>query len=871
MFTAPDARADNECGPPEREVVCSPSTYDPAQGNIFYSHDENGMDETTSDLFIRLAEDLSINYDRERPGDDVYTSPYDNRVRFNNAVWIAPGEFGEYAGDVSLYSSADIASNARGIFAGHYGKSGALHMEVSGGEITTTGEVSHAVRGFRFDGSDGALDLIVRGVSIDTTGNNADGVSAAHWGQGVLNLIAQDSAVTTEGDAADGVYAFHAGAGDVNIAAKDLDITTKGDNAFGIVGAHESEGDLNLTARDSAVTTEGDSAYVVYALHAGAGDVNIAAKDLDITTKGDNAFGVVGAHENEGDLNLTARDSAVTTEGDSAYVVYARHEGAGDVNIATRGLDINTAGDSADGLLGWHQGTGELKMDVQDFAIETAGDSAHGLIGWHQGAGDLNITAQGVSITTAGEGARGIYGGHFFMEGDAAVRVHDSAISTAGAKAHGVYAFHTGAGVLEVDLRDMTIAATGAGADGIVSDHGGSGSAHMMIEGGSVHAAGAGASGVRMGRLAEDGTVSFAALVGEDGYRKQSVEVNAPVTGGSGENAAGVFLAGGGKVAIGPEGSVGAASGIAILASGGLPRLRVEMDLDGRWAGSVLQEGSIINDAGETTLVVNGVTLHEGATGATGAEVANGAWDLTLSETVQGRAFTPGDFIESYAPRAAVYEALPGSLLRLEGGRPSGRRVAQSGSPVWARISGRAGVVRAPAREHGRELRIPPFRRRGRCGFPTVRSRGRDRFGLAVPCAGIGRGVGADRGREDRGRGGRRLARRRVGHRRRLLRGRPRHADALRGGSELVQPRSAEGGCDRDGAHSAPRGGAAPGARRDDASRAAGMARAHGRVAGRLRRRGRVAGVAGRGGDGRMSASGSSQTVSMPGTPASGR
>ena len=234
----------------EREVVCSPSTYDPAQGNIFYSHDDNGMDETTSDLFIRLAEDLSINYDRERPGDDVYTSPYDNRVRFNNAVWIAPGEFGEYAGDVSLYSSADIASNARGIFAGHYGKSGALHMDGLRRRDNDDGaRFPTRSAAFVLTAATAPSTSSFEAVSIDTTGNNADGVSAAHWGQGVLNLIAQDSAVTTEGDAADGVYAFHAGAGDVNIAAKDLDITTKGDNAFGIVGAHESEGDLNLTAR----------------------------------------------------------------------------------------------------------------------------------------------------------------------------------------------------------------------------------------------------------------------------------------------------------------------------------------------------------------------------------------------------------------------------------------------------------------------------------------------------------------------------------------------------------------------------------------------------------------------------------------------
>ena len=214
------------------------------------------------------------------------------------------------------------------------------------------------------------------------------------------------------------------------------------------------------------------------------------------------------------------------------------------------------------------------------------------------------------------------------------------------------------------------------------------------MDGGSVHATGTDASGIQIGRLREDGSLEFASPVGEDGYRRQSVSVNAPVTGGPGEDAAGVFLAGGGRVTIGPEGSVGAASGIAILASGGdAPKLLVEMDLDGRRAAEVVHEGWIINDGGETTLVVNGVTLHEGAGGITGAAAANGAWDLSLSASgmIQGRAFTPEDFIETHAPRAAVYEALPGFLLRQDAGRPTGGRVMQPGSPVWARISGGRG------------------------------------------------------------------------------------------------------------------------------------------------------------------------------------
>ena len=147
MLTGPDARAENECGVPDSgvEIVCSPSSYDPEGGSIIYSYDENGRDETSGDFTIRLTGDLSLNYDRERPGDDEFISPEDHNVS-HSAVTITPGEVGEYTGDLSLYSSADVTSNARGIYAGHFGQSGALRMEISGGEMTMTGAGSHAVR-----------------------------------------------------------------------------------------------------------------------------------------------------------------------------------------------------------------------------------------------------------------------------------------------------------------------------------------------------------------------------------------------------------------------------------------------------------------------------------------------------------------------------------------------------------------------------------------------------------------------------------------------------------------------------------------------------------------------------------------------------
>ena len=115
------------------------------------------------------------------------------------------------------------------------------------------------------------------------------------------------------------------------------------------------------------------------------------------------------------------------------------------------------------------------------------------------------------------------------------------------------------------------------------------------------------------------------ATLDEDGYRRQTVMINGRVYGGSGEGA-GVWLAGGGKVYIGPQGTVGAQSGIAIRETGDTPganpgdpairpKLYVDMNLDGRRVARVIDDDWIINDGGETTIVVNNVKLHDGATG----------------------------------------------------------------------------------------------------------------------------------------------------------------------------------------------------------------------------------------------------------------
>ena len=131
------------------------------------------------------------------------------------------------------------------------------------------------------------------------------------------------------------------------------------------------------------------------------------------------------------------------------------------------------------------------------------------------------------------------------------------------------------------------------------------------------------------------------AAIGADGYRQQTVNVNGPIT-SAGE---GVFVANGGRVIIGPGGSIDSTKGIAILATGTVPeddtdpmdviaaippKLRVDLNLDGRRVAEVIGDGWIINDGGETTLAVNDTILHDGATGVTGNTAHNGVWDVTM-------------------------------------------------------------------------------------------------------------------------------------------------------------------------------------------------------------------------------------------------
>ncbi len=588
------------------------------------------------------------------------------------------------------------------------GSTADIVIDVQDPTITTNG--SHgvfALHGSAADGTrDGDVTIGIQGGRIEATG--AVGVNGQHRGDGALTINVRDSAIASpspDSSSAHSVFGRHRGNGALAINVRDSAISTAGPST-GVRGLHEGAGSLTVNVRGGSVMT---GATGVDATHFGSGtdnNVNIVVRNVAITTMNDydslslNSPGILGARDGGGSGRVTidVQGGTITTEGTEAYGIYGRNTGTGDIGISVRGGTITTES------TGISRGVGAL---------------AHGVFGWQQaaGTGAVTITATGGSITTKGSYSNGIYGVH---QGDGDITITtagDNAITTAGDNAHGVVAYHYGT------MDSRTIAVT---------------------VGGTISAGGENAIGVRVGALNAQGEVIRAAGMDADGYRRQTVTVNGAVMGGTGAGA-GVWLAGGGRVVIGPKGSVGAASGIAILATGDTPvengeplkpRLHVSMNLDGRRVVAVFGDDWIVNDGGETTIVVNNVKLHDGAAGVTGLTAPNGARDVLIIQAegvtvdrstgawvvsqraagvIADRDFSADDFtetpkpetpeeptekpktpvriIEVYAPRSAVYEALPGLLLGLTGGGRDGARLRRSpDSPVWVRLSGGGGT-----------------------------------------------------------------------------------------------------------------------------------------------------------------------------------
>ncbi len=499
------------------------------------------------------------------------------------------------------------------------------------------------------------IDIDVAGVDIDTTEGGVHGIKASHAGTGNIEIDVtsaddgelQASEITTTGGTvtipSHGIDVLHTGTGDVNVRVE-TGTTFSVEKSYGIyVDRQDGSGEVTIDVDSASFTARGDelddnvpgSAHIpaggvfVWRRGAGTGDVRVTLKDTMMVTEGWSATGVTVRHQgtDEASTFINAEDNSITVSGFEAVGIYAsRESGEGDLNVSVRGGSITATDTRSHAILATVE-QGDVTIDVRDTIIATTGT---GLIP------NTNYT-----LSTAIRGDN--YG-----NGGIDIDMYDGSITTNGSFSYGIRGNHTGDGLIAIDTHDgNTITTTGSNGHGIVGYHFGSGAARSMhiTVGGTIDARGAGAHGVLVG-LDFSGAPERVASIGADGYRQQTVTVNGSVRG----NATGVFLAGGGRVVIGPQGSIASDSGIAILATGTVPavadtpmttdidetmpaitpKLRVDMNLNGRRVAEALGDGWILNDGGETTIAVNGTVLHDGATGVTENTATNGAWDVTM-------------------------------------------------------------------------------------------------------------------------------------------------------------------------------------------------------------------------------------------------
>ena len=722
------ARAEDECGPaePGAEVRCTASGYDAqADGNIAYRPGPGD-----GDFSLRLEPGLSVSYDSETPDDELGRDEIEGYVPIyrSAAVLVVPGDAG-YTGDIAVSSFADVTASGRfatGYLVWQFGAPGDVRLDIDGGSVTTGGDRTIGVFGshvlsegdlvaglkdaavlaegdrargvlLQHNGT-GDIGFGVRGGSIGARGSDVNGFFAGHFDHGGLTVDLLDAAVSAEGDDASGIYIQHTGAGDIGIGSRGGSISARGNNANGFIVSHFDAGSLAVDLLDPAVSAEGDYAYGINIQHAGAGDIDLGSRGGSIGVRGNNVNGFFVGHFNAGGLAVDLLDVAVSAEGDRARGIRLQHGGAGDIGIEARGGRVDAVGMSSIGLLGLHAGTGNFAAGLQDVAVSATGDLSRGILLLQtSGPGDLAIDIEGGSVGATGDGADGILLSHQ-DEGRIAAQLRNVALAAEGEMSSGARFIHKGTGDIVAGFHDATVAASGSNSFGILVQHEtGEGSIRIHVDGGSVRAEDPGGIGIDVGVYnPETGALSRVAGIGQDGYRRQHVIVDGEVLGGSDDgdgDAAGIWLGGGGRIAIGPRGSVGAASGTAIRVYGEGALLQVGADFDGRRAEDVF-DGAIVNDDGRTAIVVNGVTLHDAMTGATGHQVPNGARDVTMaaSSIIAGRSFTAADFVTGpHAPRAAIYETLPGLLLRLDGRAVPGERFRRAGSPAWVRVAGGRG------------------------------------------------------------------------------------------------------------------------------------------------------------------------------------
>ena len=318
---------------------------------------------------------------------------------------------------------------------------------------------------------------------------------------------------------------------------------------------------------------------------------------------------------------------------------------------------------------------GAINIDVRDTKIRTYGPLGIGIYGYHSAIGDIDIYVENVDIVIAdNDGITGTVRNSAREDpdrysGPATIRitVKDSSIRVAGKNSAGLYASHTGSGEVVFTLNDSSIEATD-GASGIWIQH----TNETETENLNIFV------NVNNSEITTADGDGIAILRHPGSTGTNMITIGSSVkAGGDGH---GIVAYGNTVIVI--KGLVSAESGNAVTNNRGALTLRIQDS--GQVDGLVTNEaGHEFNTwVGHDLIVKNGEIIQR--TGATGA------FDTTVVSTAAGFMLD-----REFAPRAAVYETIASTLLRLGGQSKSVVEPVRSAeSPLWISVAGGSGSYR---------------------------------------------------------------------------------------------------------------------------------------------------------------------------------
>ncbi len=269
--------------------------------------------------------------------------------------------------DVDGSSIMTNGANSNAIYGEHSG-TGKIDVDISGSTLGTNGPSSTVVNTSHSGTGNVEIDLL-DGTTLTARGDSAYGISVPHYGAGDVDVnVLGGSAITVHGIFANGIFIDHSfheplGTGAINVVLDGgSSVTSYQDAAINVASYTDGRIAIDLRGRSSITTKGGTFSHALNVWHLGENDIDIDLTDVDITT-----------------------ESTASPDFTFATGVRARHDGTGDIELDAHKGTVSTAGAFSYGLYGDHNGTGQVTINTYpEHMVTTTGPDAHGIVAYQR-------------------------------------------------------------------------------------------------------------------------------------------------------------------------------------------------------------------------------------------------------------------------------------------------------------------------------------------------------------------------------------------------------------------------------------------------------------------------------------------------------